>query len=128
ADFDSMLRRGVGHSRDLAMYGITSNPLNQSGGVMDLYRNTFAKDGYNDAQRTAMEGLSGPSYSEQNLAGIARGDFLDREDPNFERLLNRASERAATEASMTASGMGRTGSDYHQGLVAERVGDTEANA
>lgn len=71
----------------------------------------------------------GPNYySEDNLAGIARGDLLNREDPNFERVLDRSLERAATEAALVSGGMGRYGSGAHQGVVTRNIGDTAANA
>jgi hypothetical protein len=69
----------------------------------------------------------GPSYAEQNLAGVANGSMLGGNDPNFERLLQKAKEDAATEAGMTASGLGRTGSDFHQTAVADTVGNLEAS-
>lgn len=68
-----------------------------------------------------------PSMSEQNLGGVAKGDFIGLNDPNYERLRQRAQETAATEAGMVASGMGRSGSDYHQTAVARQVGDTTAS-
>lgn len=67
-------------------------------------------------------------YSEQNLGNIARGDYLNREDPNFERILQRSAERAATEAGLAAGLGGRYGSGAHQGVVTRNIGDMEANA
>jgi hypothetical protein len=68
----------------------------------------------------------GPSYAEQNLANVADGSMIGGNDPNYERLRQRAQENAATEAGMVASGLGRSGSDYHQTAVARQVGDTVA--
>ncbi len=68
----------------------------------------------------------GPSMTEQNLSGVAKGDFIGQNDPNYERLRQRAMENASTEAGMAASGLGRSGSDYHQTAVARQVGDTVA--
>ena len=66
----------------------------------------------------------GPSMSESNLGGIARGDLIGQGDPNYDRLRQRALEDASTEAGMQASGIGRTGSDFHQAAVGSRVADT----
>lgn len=68
----------------------------------------------------------GPSNSEQNLAGIARGDLLGRNDADFERLLSGVSEKAATAARMAAGANGRYGGDYAQDAVARAVGDVES--
>lgn len=70
----------------------------------------------------------GPSYSEGNLGGVARGDFLNREDPNFERVLGAASEKAETAARMAAGAKGRYGGDYAQTEVGRTVGDLQAGA
>lgn len=67
-----------------------------------------------------------PSYSEQNLAGVAAGDMLNKDDPNFERLLASAKDSAGTAARMSAGGMGRYGGDFAQTEVARTVGDLEA--
>lgn len=69
----------------------------------------------------------GPSYAEQYLGDVASGSQIGANDPNFERLLSKAMANAATEAGMVASGMGRTGSDYHQTAVADTVGNLEAS-
>jgi hypothetical protein len=74
------------------------------------------------------QSANAPSFSEGNLAGVARGDFLDREDPNFERLLGRASEQAETAARMAAGAKGRYGGDYAQTEVGRTVGDLQAQS
>lgn len=107
--------RGADWLRDRAVNAIGAD---QMAPALTSFSSTFGKDGYNTAQRDAM------SY----LQPTARGDFLSLENPDFQRLLNKSMEDAATEASMVASGMGRSGSDFHQGTVAERVGDVAANA
>ena len=75
-----------------------------------------------------MSQQGGPSYSEQNLSAIARGDLLDREDPNLERLLERASQKASDQVALQAGSMGRFGGGVHQGTVAREVGDMQAQA
>ena len=56
----------------------------------------------------------------------ARGDYLNREDPNFERALSAASESAANQINLGASGAGRYGGAVHQGNVAREIGNYEA--
>ena len=101
------------------------SPLQQSLSRFNSFANGAGDVGtrmQDNVYRKAM----GPSMSEQNLSGIAHGDLIGQGDPNFDRLRQRAQENAATEAGMVASGMGRTGSDYHQTAVARQVGDTTA--
>jgi hypothetical protein len=92
--------------------------------------NAFSQ-GAGDISSAAQTGIGaralGPSYAEQYLGSIANGSQLGANDPNFERLLAKAEANAATEAGMAASGMGRTGSDYHQKVVADTVGDLDAS-
>lgn len=77
---------------------------------------------------TSMAGTQSPYASQQNLSGIAAGDYLNREDANFERVLDRSLERAATEAALVSGSAGRYGSGAHQGVVTRNVGDIAANA
>lgn len=85
--------------------------------------------GVSSAAQTGIgQSAMGPSYSEQNLSGIARGDMLNRTDPNFERALSSASDAAANQINMGASSAGRYGSAVHQGNVAREIGDLQAGA
>lgn len=89
----------------------------------------FSKGGGNissGAQTDIAGKAMAPSYSEQNLAGVAAGDMLNKDDPNFERLLASAKDSAGTAARMSAGGMGRYGGDFAQTEVARTVGDLEA--
>lgn len=74
------------------------------------------------------DNAGGPSYSEQYLKDIASGGMLNRQDPNFERVLSRATENATTAGGMQAAANGRYGSASGQKAVATAVGDLEANA
>lgn len=100
-------------------------PLNQA---LSTFRN--ASTGGLDVSSQGQMGIRnlalGPSMTEQNLANVARGELIGQGDPNYDRLRQRAMENASTEAGMQASGLGRTGSDYHQTAVARQVGDTVA--
>lgn len=75
-----------------------------------------------------LSGARGPSVSEQNLMNIAQGGMLGLDDPNFERVLARATQRQNDAVNMQASAMGRYGSGAHQGVLAREVGDMEAQA
>lgn len=119
-------------------------------GISGQYQSIINQGGFNQPQQQAMGGFRGfaggagdintsrfdslgqqamgPSYSEQNLGGIARGDMLNRVDPNFERIMRTASDNAANQVGMGASAAGRYGSAVHQGNVAREVGDIQANA
>lgn len=101
-------------------------PLNQS-----LARFTSFANGSGDVGSSQQDNIyskaMGPSMSEQNLGGVAHGDFVGHNDPNYDIVRKKALEDAATEAGMVASGMGRTGSDYHQDAVARQVGETGAS-
>lgn len=98
-------------------------PLQQS---LQRFRNMAGGSGdvSSSGQLDIAHRALGPSMTEQNLSGIAHGDLIGQGDPTYDRLRQRALEDASTEASMQASGMGRTGSDYHQAAVGTRVADT----
>lgn len=102
-------------------------------GIQGEYENSINRGGFNDTQHGAVSQINqvgaaagGPSYSERNLAGIANGNMLNRTDPNFERALSSASESAANQINMGASGAGRYGSAMHQGNIAREIGNYEA--
>ncbi|MBW3099233.1 hypothetical protein [Pseudohoeflea coraliihabitans] len=82
----------------------------------------------NSMQRGLATTGMGPSYSEQNLNGVASGDFLNRQDPNFERALQSASDEVANQVNLGASAAGRYGSGTHQGNIAREVGNLQATA
>lgn len=75
-----------------------------------------------------LSGARGPSVSEQNLMKIAQGGMLGLDDPNFEAVLARATQRQNDAVNMQASAMGRYGSGAHQGVLAREVGDMQAQA
>lgn len=75
-----------------------------------------------------LSGARGPSVSEQNLMRIAQGGMLGLDDPNFEAVLARATQRQNDAVNMQASAMGRYGSGAHQGVLAREIGDMQAQA
>lgn len=76
-------------------------------------------------QLQSIEGVSGPSYSEQNLAGMARGDYLSG-NPHLNDIIANSSRDIRESVADTASGMGRYGSGAHQSALARQVGDMSA--
>lgn len=115
-----------------AIYGNATRQL-QSDGVVGEYQRAVSRGGFNAPQQSAVADLGrignqamGPSYAEQNLSGIARGDMLDRLDPNFERSLAVARNNASNQIGEGASAAGRYGSQNWADNVAKTVGDYEA--
>lgn len=89
-------------------------------------------DGLNDGQRLAMQRLgavasgqdSTGSNAESNLASFASGAYLDgSNNPWFRDVVNQGVDAARDSVNMSASGMGRTGSGVHQGVLAKETGD-----
>jgi hypothetical protein len=85
-------------------------------GTENQYREIIGNQGYNQQQQAAL----------QPMQAVARGDYLNRTDPNFERALGAASESAANQINLGASGAGRYGGAIHQGNVAREIGNYEA--
>jgi len=141
--FSQQSTRAMGNIEDMA----NANSLGGQG-ISKYYDYATRTGGYNAQQMASLGGLSnfangggnvstgridqigqqatGPSYSERNLSNIASGGMLNRQDPNFERALSAASESAANQINLGASGAGRYGSTVHQGNVAREIGNYEA--
>ncbi len=86
--------------------------------MMANFGTTYGRGGYNDEQRSAIS----------LLAPTARGDYLNRTDPNFEAVLARTKENAGTDVGQMMSGMGRFAGGAHQGILADRLGGIESEA
>jgi hypothetical protein len=81
------------------------------------YQDIINQGGYNEQQREALAPMQ----------AVARGDYLNRQDPNFERALSAASESAANQVNLAASGAGRYGgADHLANALTKTVGDYEA--
>ena len=119
---------GGGYSTDSSgQRGIAGQALNNPA-TDDFQR--FANGQYstsNAAQTGVANSARSTSMSEKNLADIANGGLLNREDPYFERALTAAQNRVANEINMGASAGGRYGSGVHQGNIARELGDMEAS-
>lgn len=87
--------------------------------------------GYTPEMRAAMEqmggieGVSGPSYAEQNLAGMAQGDYLTG-NPYLGDVIANSSRDIREAANENASGLGRYGSGAHDSVLARQIGDMSA--
>lgn len=88
------------------------------GKMFGNFSSTYGNGGYNDQQRSAINALM-PTVN---------GDYLNRADPNFERVLATTKENAATDVGQMMSGMGRFAGGSHQGILADRLGNIEADA
>lgn len=78
--------------------------------------------------RPLFEGLGaasvGPSYSEQNLAGIASG----ADNPYFEQALEGQLGKTASQVQSNFSGAGRYGSGANVGVLTNELGNIRSNA
>lgn len=66
----------------------------------------------------------GPSYSEQNLSGIAAG----QDNPYFERALEGQLDKTAAQVQSQFSGAGRYGSGANTGALADSLGNIRSSA
>lgn len=78
----------------------------------------LGQGGLTDLQRQAVD----------YLQPMARGDMLTQNNPFTDAVVNRAADRMGSQISLLASGMGRTGSGAHQGVLAREVGDMASKA
>lgn len=91
-----------------------NNPLNDlQAGAGQFYQN--AQNGF------------GPSYSEQNLAGVAGGEAFGG-DPYFKRALDAQLQDIQNRVNSSFSGSGRYGSGANTDVLAKQLGDTAASA
>lgn len=78
--------------------------------------------------RPLFEGIGaasvGPSYSEQNLAGIASG----ADNPYFEQALEGQLGKTASQVQSQFAGAGRYGSGANQGVLTSELGNIRSNA
>lgn len=96
----------------------------QNLGLMDDRALTmnYGTDMYGDLYKQA----AGPSYAEQNLGSVARGDALYG-DSRFAEMLDAQSAKIADQVNLGASAAGRYGSGMHTGSLADSIGDFRRN-
>lgn len=122
---------GMSGTANQALTGLKNTAYAGRSGLTDAFKRlqalgSGAADVRSAGQQTIANRALLPSYSEKNLGDVASGALLDRADPNFERLLARSTDNAATAARMSAGARGRYGGDFAQTEVARTVGDLEA--
>ena len=57
---------------------------------------------------------------------VQSGKYLDQGNPYLDKVLSRMNQDTADTVNSQFSGAGRYGSDYHAGVLADRIGDNEA--
>jgi hypothetical protein len=105
------------------LQGMENNARNAAGqspfrSMLGNFADTYGQGGFNDAQRTAMDPMT----------ATARGDYLNRVDPNFEKVLRTAKEGAGADVNSMMAGMGRFAGGAHQGVLADKMGNMDASA
>lgn len=113
--FAGQTKAGMGAMESNARNAMGQNPFQA---MLGDFGDTYGQGGFNDAQRTAMNPMT----------ATARGDFLNRVDPNFEKVLGTAKENAGTDVGSMMAGMGRFAGGAHQGILTDRLGNMEADA
>lgn len=113
--YDQATRRGMTAISNSANSAMDADRL---GTAIRQMGNTWGQGGFNNQQQTALEALN----------PIARGDYLNKPDANFEAVLSRTKENAGTDVNSMMSGMGRFGGGAHQGILADTLGGIESQA
>lgn len=65
---------------------------------------------------------SGPSLTEQTLMGVAKGDYLNSIDPNYQATTDRTANQMAADINAAMGGSGRYGSNMHVANLADEIG------
>lgn len=102
-----------------------------AGNIAPIRQNNLADAALRNPATSGFASMSqgqGPSVAESNLMNIAQGGYLNRNDPNFEAALSRATDQTANSVNQQASAMGRTGSGTNQGVLAREVGNLQTDA
>jgi hypothetical protein len=105
------------------LQGMENNARNAAGqspfrDMLGDFGDTYGQGGFNDQQRTAMNPMT----------ATARGDYLNRVDPNFEKVLATSKENAGADVNSMMAGMGRFAGGAHQGILADKMGNMDASA
>jgi hypothetical protein len=105
--------------------GSASNPINQTAnafmsGARDLTTQPQLQALFNQTQL--------PSYAETNLAGVARGDYLDpTTNPYVQALVKNANQNADTATREAYAQSGRYGSGNFAGAMTKAISDVDTN-
>ncbi|SFM92061.1 tail fiber domain-containing protein [Methylobacterium pseudosasicola] len=104
--------------------GSASNPINQTA-------NSFMSGARDLTTIPQLQGLfnqtQAPSYAEQNLAGVAKGDYLDpTQNKIFQNLVDTSSHNALQAQKEAFAASGRYGSGSFAGAANKAVNDTQS--
>jgi hypothetical protein len=105
--------------------GSASNPINQTAnsfmsGARDLTTQPQLQSLFNQSQL--------PSYAETNLAGVARGDYLDpTTNPYVQALVKNANQNASNSTKEAYAASGRYGSGNFAGAMTKAISDVDTN-
>jgi hypothetical protein len=113
--YSGLTREGMGDIRRNARSAMGTDAM---AGTLGQMGNIWGNGGYNSQQQTALDALN----------PIARGDYLNKPDANFEAVLSRTKENAGTDVNSMMSGMGRFAGGAHQGIFADTMGGIESQA
>lgn len=113
--YSDLTKDGMQDIRQNARGAMATNAM---GGTLGQMGNIWGNGGYNAQQQTALDALN----------PIARGDYLNKPDANFEAVLSRTKENAGTDVSSMMAGMGRFAGGAHQGIFADTMGGIESGA
>lgn len=83
------------------------------GGYSDQWKGIIGNGGFNDPQKTALEGIR----------NTATGAFDINANPAYAGIRQRAMDAASGAVNQNASGLGRYGSGQHEGVLAREVGN-----
>lgn len=112
--------------------GSTVSPLSDTtlSGVNQLA--TAGANTDTSATRGALAGIGAsattPSYSEQNLQGMANGSYLASGNPYFNDALKGQLDQTANQVQSQFSGAGRYGSGANTGVLANSLGNIRSSA
>lgn len=107
----------------------TMTGMNAIEGAAGASAPAFAQNFANTANMVGQGGLNDlQNFAVDKLKPMASGDMLVSNNPFTDAVVNRAADRMGSQINLMASGMGRTGSGAHQGVLAREIGDMSSNA
>lgn len=71
---------------------------------------------------------SGPSMTETALGGVARGDYLNNMDPEYQAMIDRAANETTADVNASIGADGRYGSNVHVADLVDQVGGMRTRA
>jgi hypothetical protein len=80
------------------------------------------------------QAANNPAFSEgvggaiDNYSKVARGDFLNNADPEFQALVDRSANETAADINASMGANGRYGSNVHVGALGDAIGELRTKA